>query len=56
MNALTIIGSIILAFFLWVGTKVSRGEDGEGVSPSTVIALIIIIALAGFLIAAGLFS
>lgn len=55
MIALTVVGSLILAFFLWVGTKVSPGEDGEGVSPSTVIALIIIIALAGFLIAAGLF-
>ena len=56
MIAMTFIGSIILAFFLWVGTKVTQGENGEGVSSSTVIALIIIIALAGFLIAAGLFS
>lgn len=55
MIALTFIGSIILAFFLWAGTKVQQGEDGEGVPPSTVNALVIIIALAGFLIAAGLF-
>ncbi len=34
MIALTVVGSLILAFFLWVGTKVSPGEDGEGVSPS----------------------
>lgn len=55
MIALTFVGSIILAFFLWVGTKVRQGENGEGVSPGTVMALVIIIALAGFLIAAGLF-
>ena len=55
MTALTVIGSVILAFFVWAGTRVSQGENGEGVAPSTVIALIIIIALSGFLIAAGLF-
>lgn len=56
MTALTVIGSVILAFFVWVGTRVSQGENGEGVAPSTVIALIIIIALSGFLIAAGLYN
>lgn len=55
MNAFTIVGGLILAFFLWVGTRVQQGENGEGVSPGTVIALVIIIALSGFLIAAGLF-
>lgn len=56
MIALTLVGSIILAFFVWIGTMVQQDEDGEGVTSSTVIALILIIAMAGFLIATGLFN
>lgn len=55
MSFLTIIGSAVLAFFLWVGSRVNSGEEESSVPASTTIAIIVIIALAGFLIAAGLF-
>lgn len=56
MIALTFVGGIILGLILLVGSRVSPGEDGEGVSALTVNGLVIIIALCGFLIAQGLFS
>lgn len=56
MIALTFVGGFILAFFLWGGSKVNKDVEDAQVTPSVVNGIIIIIALAGFLIAAGLFS
>lgn len=55
MIALSIIGGIILSVFLRAGFKAGRNSEDEAVSGTAVNALIIIIALSGFLIAAGLF-
>lgn len=56
MIALTFVGGIILALFLWGGSKVNKDVEDPQVTPSVVNAVIIIIALSGFFIAAGLFS
>lgn len=55
MIILSIIGGAVLAFFLWMGNKAGKSDEEHGVPPSAFYALILIIALAGFLIAAGLF-
>lgn len=55
MIALTFIGGIILAFFLWVGSKVNKGVEDAQVTPSIANGFVMILALSGFLIAAGLF-
>lgn len=55
MIALSIVGGIILAVFLRAGFKAGKYSDDDAVSGTSVNALIIIIALSGFLIAAGLF-
>lgn len=55
MIALSIIGAVILSAFLWAGSKAGRNSEDDAVSGTSVNALIIIIALSGFLIAAGLF-
>lgn len=56
MIALTFIGGIILALFLWGGFKVNKDVEDAQVTPAAVNAIILILALSGFLIAAGLFS
>lgn len=55
MVALSIIGGVILSVFLLAGSRAGRSSEDEAVSGTAVNALIIIIALSGFLIAAGLF-
>lgn len=55
MIFLSIVGGFIISVFLFAGSKAGRSSDDEAVSGFTVNALIIIIALSGFLVAAGLF-
>lgn len=56
MIAFTAVGSVILAFFLWLSSKVGSTEDEQSVPGSLVAGIVLMIALSGFLIAAGLFS
>lgn len=54
MNVFTIIGCIILAFFLWIGYRAGGEGEEYSIPSSTYYALILIIALSGFLIAMGI--
>lgn len=56
MIVFTFIGGAILALFLWLGSKLNKGVKDAAVTPAVANGLIFIIALSGFLIAAGLFS
>lgn len=54
MYVFTIIGCIILAFFLWMGYRAGEAGDEDSIPTSTFFDLILIIALSGFLIAMGI--
>lgn len=54
MSVFTIIGCLILAFFLWMGHRAGQVGGEDSISPSSFYALILIIALSGFLIAMGI--